>query len=79
MACTICRRDYNSYVHPKNGLSQTEAVNRQIKFGPNGLLETGQRTSLERVIGQFNNVLIYVLSDAGGCIHWRYLIRCCGN
>lgn len=45
----------------KNGLSQTEAENRQIKFGPNALPETNQRTLLERVVSQFNNVLIYVL------------------
>ena len=57
----------------------TEAKNSQIKFGPNALPETNRRTLLKRVIGQFNNVLIYVLSDGGDCIHWRDFVGCGGN
>jgi len=42
----------------KNGLSQTDAENHQIKFGSNALPETNQRTLLERVIGHHSDALL---------------------
>ena len=48
------------HTHP-NGLTDTEAKNRQIKYGPNALPETNQRTLFEKIVSQFRNVLIYVL------------------
>ena len=48
------------HTHPE-GLSDTEAANRQIKYGPNALPETNQRSLLEKIVSQFRNVLIYVL------------------
>ncbi len=45
----------------ESGLSEEEAVKRLREFGPNRLPETKPRSPLLRFLGQFHNLLIYVL------------------
>jgi len=56
------------------GLSSAEAARRLGIHGPNRLPEVATRGPLRRFVGQFNNVLIYVLIGAaiitGGLGHW---------
>ena len=56
------------------GLTATEAAQRLAEHGPNRLPEVQARGPLRRFLGQFNNVLIYVLIGAaivtGGLQHW---------
>jgi len=56
------------------GLSQQNAQQRLKKFGQNLLRPTKKKGPLERLLGQFHNVLIYVLLGAGGVTallgHW---------
>lgn len=60
-----CRRLETS----ETGLSQEEAASRLIKFGANRLTYTGGRHWFKRLIGQFHNVLCYLLMAASG-ITW---------
>ena len=46
------------------GLSAAEAAARMARFGPNRLPEPPRRGPLRRFLGQFDNVLIYVLLAA---------------
>ena len=48
-----------------NGLHGAEAGERLKKFGPNRLPEGKKQGPLMRFLGQFNNILIYVLLAAG--------------
>ena len=56
------------------GLSAEEAARRLSEHGPNRLPEPPQRSALLRFLGQFNNVLIYVLIGAAAVTaalaHW---------
>jgi len=47
-----------------DGLSSDEANRRLDRFGPNRLPEPPRRSALHRLLGQFHNVLIYVLLGA---------------
>ncbi|WP_428622156.1 cation-transporting P-type ATPase [Sedimenticola sp.] len=47
------------------GLSQAEAGRRLARYGPNRLNPPTARNALARFIGQFKNVLIYILLVAG--------------
>jgi magnesium-transporting ATPase (P-type) len=49
----------------ESGLDQSEALSRLEQYGPNRLPEGRKRGPLTRFIGQFNNVLVYVLLAAG--------------
>src|SRR5262249_9861820 len=49
----------------EKGLDGAEAGARLGKHGPNRLPEGKKRGPFQRVIGQFNNVLVYVLLAAG--------------
>ena len=57
-----------------NGLSQDDAQRRLQEFGPNHLQSVKTKGPLARFLGQFHNVLIYVLMGAGGVTallgHW---------
>ena len=46
---------------PAEGLTGREAAARLARFGPNALPREKRRGPLSRLLGQFNNVLIYVL------------------
>jgi calcium-translocating P-type ATPase len=56
------------------GLTSSEAARRLAEHGPNRLPEVQTRGPLRRFLGQFNNVLIYVLLGAavvtGALQHW---------
>ena len=56
------------------GLTAAEAARRLVLHGPNRLPEVATRGPLRRFLGQFNNVLIYVLIGAaiitGSLGHW---------
>ena len=56
------------------GLTASDAARRLAEHGPNRLPEVQARGPLRRFLGQFNNVLIYVLIGAaivtGGLQHW---------
>jgi P-type Ca2+ transporter type 2C len=45
----------------KNGLSSKEAEARIEQYGPNEIPQGKKRTTLQRLLAQFHNVLIYVL------------------
>jgi len=45
----------------ERGLSAAEAARRLEQFGPNALPSAPGKSALERLLGQFNNLLIYVL------------------
>lgn len=47
-----------------NGLTSSEATKRLTEYGPNRLAEGKPRPALLRLIGHFNNVLIYILLGA---------------
>ncbi len=47
------------------GLGAQEAADRLVKFGPNRLPEGKKQGPLIRFLGQFNNILVYVLLAAG--------------
>lgn len=49
----------------KEGLSQTDAEQRQLKYGLNRIPAPPRRGWLMRLLSQFHNVLIYVLLAAG--------------
>ncbi|MFO1112930.1 MAG: cation-transporting P-type ATPase [Rhodospirillales bacterium] len=49
----------------RTGLAAAEATSRRDKYGANRLPEAGKRSPLMRFIGQFNNILVYVLLGAG--------------
>jgi magnesium-transporting ATPase (P-type) len=44
-----------------DGLSAAEAETRLAQYGPNRLPEAPQRSAFKRFLGQFHNILIYVL------------------
>ena len=48
-------------VSPEQGLSPDAAIERRERYGENRLREGRKTTVLERFIGQFRNVLIYIL------------------
>ena len=50
---------------PGEGFDSAEAARRMQQYGPNMLPLGKQQTSLMRFLGQFNNVLVYVLIGAG--------------
>ena len=50
---------------PHVGLSETEAIRRQVEFGPNRLPTSGRTGWMRRLAHQFHNPLIYVLLVAG--------------
>jgi magnesium-transporting ATPase (P-type) len=56
------------------GLAQEEALRRQQEYGLNRLRPAHRKGSLARFLGQFHNVLIYVLLVSGGVTaalgHW---------
>jgi magnesium-transporting ATPase (P-type) len=49
----------------RTGLDAAEAAGRLQKFGPNRLPDGKKQGPLIRLIGQFNNILVYVLLAAG--------------
>src|SRR5208282_4300163 len=49
----------------QTGLEPAEAARRLAKFGPNRLPEGKKQGPLIRFLGQFNNILVYVLLAAG--------------
>src|SRR5271166_4484404 len=49
----------------ETGLDAAEAARRLAKFGPNRLPEGKKQGPLIRFLGQFNNILVYVLLAAG--------------
>ena len=49
----------------ETGLDAAEAERRLQKYGPNRLPEGKKRSSLMRLLSQFNNILVYVLLAAG--------------
>ncbi len=57
-----------------DGLSEQEVDRRFTQYGPNQLPDTGTRSSLLRFLGQFHDVLIYVLIAASAVTallgHW---------
>ena len=57
-----------------DGLASADAQSRLAEHGPNALPAAARRTLLQRILGQFNNVLIYVLIASGGVTamlgHW---------
>lgn len=53
-----------------DGLSGDEAIGRLEKFGPNRLPEARKAGPLKRFLGQFHNVLIYVLIAAAVVTAW---------
>ncbi len=57
-----------------DGLAAAEAARRLAEVGPNLLPETHGRSAVQRFLGQFHNVLIYVLLAAavvtGALQHW---------
>ncbi|MFC4526786.1 HAD-IC family P-type ATPase [Dyella halodurans] len=52
-------------VNPASGLDATQATERLQKYGPNRLPEAGKQSLLMKFLGQFNNILVYVLLGAG--------------
>ncbi|TDN61847.1 HAD-IC family P-type ATPase [Paraburkholderia sp. BL10I2N1] len=52
-------------VNTQSGLDASEATARLQKYGPNRLPESGKQSLLMKFLGQFNNVLVYVLLGAG--------------
>ncbi len=57
-----------------DGLASPEAQRRLAEHGPNAIPAPKRRTLLQRILGQFNNVLIYVLIASGAVTallgHW---------
>src|SRR5882672_2477590 len=49
----------------QSGLDEPEAANRLLRHGPNRLPEAGKQSRLMKFLGQFNNILVYVLLGAG--------------
>ena len=49
----------------ESGLDPGEAAIRMQKYGPNRLPEGKKRGAFDRLLSQFNNVLVYVLLGAG--------------
>jgi magnesium-transporting ATPase (P-type) len=49
-----------------DGLSEADAAERLVRFGPNRLTPPRRRSVLARFAAQFNNILIYVLLAAAG-------------
>ncbi len=58
----------------RGGLDEEEAARRLDDYGPNALPPAPRRTVLQRFLGQFNNLLIYVLIASGAITallgHW---------
>ncbi len=58
----------------EDGLSDGESATRLTNYGPNRLPEQRRRTAVERLLSQFNNLLIYILLGAvvvtGSIGHW---------
>jgi magnesium-transporting ATPase (P-type) len=58
----------------RDGLSAEQARERLARHGPNRLRPPPRRSALARFLGQFNNVLIYVLLGAAAMTallaHW---------
>ncbi|SIT41533.1 putative cation-transporting ATPase F [Paraburkholderia ribeironis] len=52
-------------VNPQSGLGIPEADERLQRYGPNRLPEAGKQSLLMKFLGQFNNILVYVLLGAG--------------
>ena len=52
-------------VDPEQGLSEDEADARRARFGENRLRQGAQRSAVQRFVGQFNNLFIYLLLIAG--------------
>lgn len=52
-------------VNPSSGLDAAQATERLQKYGPNRLPEAGKQSLLMKFLGQFNNILVYVLLGAG--------------
>jgi magnesium-transporting ATPase (P-type) len=52
-------------VNTQSGLDASEATARLQKYGPNRLPESGKQSLLMKFLGQFNNILVYVLLGAG--------------
>ena len=52
------------------GLSQAEVLSRLTQYGPNRLPASKPRSLLSRLMGQFNNLLIYVLLVAAVITLW---------
>ncbi len=50
---------------PQRGLSAAEAAERQQRFGPNELPQAASAGAVRRLLGQFQNPLIYVLLGSG--------------
>jgi cation-transporting P-type ATPase F len=50
---------------PRRGLTAAEAVERQRRFGPNELPQAASAGAVRRLLGQFQNPLIYVLLGSG--------------
>ncbi len=48
----------------EQGLNEPEVTRRREQYGPNRLAETQQRGPLQRLLAQFQNLLIYVLLGA---------------
>ncbi|MDR3435727.1 HAD-IC family P-type ATPase, partial [Telmatospirillum sp.] len=49
----------------QTGLDAAEAASRLVKYGPNRLPEGKKQGPFLRFLGQFNNILVYVLLAAG--------------
>lgn len=49
------------------GLSTADAKQRLEKYGPNQLTEKKKKTLLERIWGQVNNVLVFILCHCSMC------------
>ena len=49
---------------PPTGLTEAQASQRLQQYGPNRLPAPAGRSLWSRLLGQFNNVLIYVLMTA---------------
>ncbi len=52
-------------VDPEEGLSDEAVGKRRAEFGANKLSQGAQRTTLQRLLSQFNNLFIYLLLAAG--------------
>ncbi|MBC8752074.1 HAD-IC family P-type ATPase [Paraburkholderia sp. WC7.3b] len=52
-------------VNTQSGLGIPEAAERLQRYGPNRLPEAGKQSLLMKFLGQFNNILVYVLLGAG--------------
>jgi magnesium-transporting ATPase (P-type) len=49
----------------QSGLDESEAAKRLQRYGPNRLPEARKQSRLMKFLGQFNNILVYVLLGAG--------------